>query len=220
MPADRTRCFRGNLGRFEEHSVPQSCVWGERCRGNPRLEQNKTEDAWNKIFWGWIVISCCKMCLLLYKNEAVVELLLPFLKSGIFLCMMHISLCHNTLLQKRWIFVRICCGNQIHIFFFTLWVKSFVFNILLLETILWTHVCLFIFALCLPTFLSLFLVWSRGEKGNQGSFPPVWKKTTQTPMIMSSSSVWDPDNSSKLLLLNNTYNRYTDIDEDSRMAGV
>lgn len=29
--------------------------------------------------------------------------------------------------------MRICCGNQIHIFFFTLWVKSFVFNILLLE---------------------------------------------------------------------------------------
>lgn len=37
---------------------------------------------------------------------------------------------------------------------------------------------------------------------------------------MSSSSVWDPDNPSKLLLLNNTYNRYTDIDEDSRVAGV
>lgn len=72
----------------------------ERCRGNPRLEQNKTEDAGNKIFWGWIVISCCKMCLLLCKNEGLAELLLPFLKSGVFLCMMHISLCHNTLYNK------------------------------------------------------------------------------------------------------------------------
>lgn len=100
MPEDRTRCSSGNLGRFEEHSVTRSCVWGERCRGNPRLEQNKTEDAGNKIFWGWIVISWCKMCLLLCKNEGLAERLLPFLKSGVFLCMMHISLCHNTLYNK------------------------------------------------------------------------------------------------------------------------
>lgn len=40
------------------------------------------------------------MCLLLCKNEGLAELLLPFLKSGVFLCMMHISLRHNTLYDK------------------------------------------------------------------------------------------------------------------------
>lgn len=103
MPEDRTWCSRGNLGRFEEHSVTRCCVWGESCGGNPQLEQNKTEDARNKIFWGWIVISCCKMCLLLCKNEGLVEIFfvfLPFFKSGVFLCMMHISFRHNTLCNK------------------------------------------------------------------------------------------------------------------------
>lgn len=218
MPEDRTWCSRGNLGRFEEHSVTRCCVWGESCGGNPQLEQNKTEDARNKIFWGWIVISCCKMCLLLCKNEGFFLYFCHFLNPAYFFawCTFHFITTHFA------IKVNICVQeNHIHIYFSTSWVKSFVFNILLLETTPWTHnIRLFIFALCLPAFLPLSVVWSHGEKGNQGSFPPVWKKTTQTLTIMSSFSVWYPDNPWKLPLLSNTYNRYTDTDEDSHMTGV
>lgn len=158
MPEDRTWCSRGNLGRFEEHSVTRCCVWGESCGGNPQLEQNKTEDARNKIFWGWIVISCCKMCLLLYKNEGLVEIFfvfLPFFKSGVF----HFITTHFA------IKVNICVQeNHIHIYFSTLWVKSFVFNILLLGTTPWTHnIRLFIFAFLLSFPFLLFDLMVRRE---------------------------------------------------------